>query len=144
MLNKTYRFVGIFVLIMLLICIRLFEHKLFYDPFLQFFKTEYLNKPLPHFNSFYLFINLFLRFLANFVLSIAIIYLLFGNKLHVKIASYLYLFLFIILIVVFFIALTAFEKPNYLLVFYVRRFLIQPILLLLLIPGFYFQKLTSQ
>ena len=140
MQNKIIRYVGIFVALFLIICIRFFEDKLFYDPFLQFFKSDYQNKSLPNFDSFKLLLNLFLRYLANTLLSISIIYLLFQNKMHVKIASFLYLILFVVLIIVFLFLVFASDKPDYLLLFYVRRFLIQPVLLLLLIPAFYFQK----
>lgn len=140
MQNKTIRYFGIFIALILIICIRFFESKLFYDPFLHFFKSDYQNNPLPNFESFKLLLSLFLRYLANTLLSISIIYLLFQNKMHVKIASFLYLILFVVLIIVFSFLVFASDKPDYLLLFYVRRFLIQPVLLLLLIPAFYFQK----
>jgi exosortase F-associated protein len=140
MQNKIIRYIGVFVALFLIICIRFFEDNLFYDPFLQFFKSDYQNKSLPNFDCFKLLLNLFLRYLANTLLSISIIYLLFQNKMHVKIASFLYLILFVVLIIVFLFLVFASDKPDYLLLFYVRRFLIQPVLLLLLIPAFYFQK----
>jgi exosortase F-associated protein len=95
---------------------------------------------LPDFEILKLTLNLFLRYFVNTLLSISIIYLLFQNKMHVKIASFLYLILFVVLIIIFSVLLYGSDKPDYLLLFYVRRFLIQPILLLLLIPAFYFQK----
>ena len=142
--NKLIRYIGIFFALLLIICIRFFEQELFYDPFLKFFKSDYQNKPLPSFDGFKLFLSVFLRYIANTILSIIIIYLLFQNKMHVKIATVLYVILFIVLISVLFYLLLFSSSPNYLLLFYVRRFLIQPIMVLLLIPAFYFQKLTSQ
>jgi exosortase F-associated protein len=142
--NKLLRYIGISIALLLIVSIRFFEHKLFYDPFLQFFKSEYQNKSLPEFDTFKLFLNLFLRFIANTILSITILYLLFLNKMHIKIAAVLYVILFVILISVLFYLLLFSSSPNYLFLFYIRRFLIQPIMLLLLIPAFYFQKLTSQ
>lgn len=143
MLNKLVRYSGVFIAFILIVCIRLFENKMFYDPFLHFFKSDYHNKSLPDFEGFKLLLNLFLRYLANTLLSISIIYLLFQNKMHVKIALFLYLILFVVLIIVFSFLVFGLDKPDYLLLFYVRRFLIQPILLLLLIPAFYFQKKTE-
>lgn len=144
MQNKPIRYLGIAVAFFLIICIRSFEHKLFYDPFLYFFKSHYQNKSLPNLEGFKLFLNYFFRYFANSILSILIIYLFFQNKTHVKIATFLYLILFVVLIIVFSSLVFGSDKPDYLLLFYVRRFLIQPVLLLLLIPAFYFQKLTSQ
>lgn len=138
--NKLIRYTGVFVAFLLIICVRFFEDKLFYDPFLEFFKSDYQNKSLPSFEGFKLMLNLFLRYFANTFFSIIIIYLLFQNKMHAKIAAVLYLFLFVVLIVTLSYLLFFSTQPNYLLLFYVRRFLIQPILILLLIPAFYFQK----
>jgi exosortase F-associated protein len=142
--NKLLRYTGVFIALLLIICVRLFEDKLFYDPFLEFFKSDYQNKSLPDFDGFKLIFYLFLRYFVNTLLSIIVIYLLFLNKMHVKIASILYVFLFVLLVVIFSYLLFLSTQPNYLLLFYVRRFLIQPLLLLLLITAFYFQKLTSQ
>ena len=142
--NKFFRYLFILIAFFLIIGIRFFEDALFYDPFLTFFKTDYQNKPLPNVDALQLILNLFLRYFANTLLSIAIIYLLFLNKTHVKVAFVLYLILFVLLIAIFSYLLFVSEHPNYLVLFYVRRFLIQPVLLLLLIPAFYFQKLTTK
>ena len=144
MQNKFIRYSLIAFALLLIICVRQFEHSLFYDPFLDFFKTEFQNKPLPNYDSFKLILNISIRYLINTLLSIGIIYLLFQNITHVKIATFLYVLLFVVLIIVFLYLLFGSDKPDYFLLFYVRRFLIQPVLLLLLIPAFYFQKLTSQ
>jgi exosortase F-associated protein len=51
-----------------------------------------------------------------------------------------YLLFFIILISLFFIVLFFFGETNKMTLFYIRRFLIQPIFLLLFLPAFYYQK----
>lgn len=142
--NKFFRYTLLLIAFFLIIGIRFFEDALFYDPFLTFFKTDYQNKSLPNVDALQLILNLFLRYFANTLLSIVIIYLLFLNKTHVKVAFVLYLILFVLLLIVLSYLLFVSERPNYLVLFYVRRFLIQPVLLLLLIPAFYFQKLTSK
>ena len=138
--NKIFRYSGIIVAFFLLICIRFFEDKLFYDPFLEFFKSDYQNKPLPNFEGFKLIINIFFRYFLNALLSVLIVYLLFKNTIHVKVASILYVFLFVVFIAILSYILFLSQKQDYLMLFYIRRFLIQPILLLLLVPAFYFQK----
>ncbi len=142
--NKFFRYSLLLIAFFLILCIRFFEDTLFYDPLLTFFKTDYQNRSLPNVEALKLILNLFLRYFANTLLSMAIIYLLFLDKTHVKVALVLYLILFVLLLVVFCYLLFVSDNPNYLVLFYVRRFLIQPILLLLLIPAFYFQKLTSK
>lgn len=144
MQNKFIRYSAVLLLLLLIILIRKFEGILFYDPFLQFFKSDFQNKILPSFEGLKLILNLFLRYFLNSTLSIAIIYILFLNKTHVKIALVLYVILFVILISVFCYLVFDSSKPDYFVLFYVRRFLIQPLLILLLIPAFYFQKLTNQ
>lgn len=138
--NKLLRYSGIVVAFFLIICIRFFEDNLFYDPFLVFFKSDYQNKSLPNFEGFKLILNIFFRYFLNTTLSILIIYLLFKNRNHVKIASILYVFLFVVLTCILSYLLFLSQNPDYLVLFYIRRFLIQPLFILLLIPAFYFQK----
>lgn len=126
-----------------LILIRLYETQLFYDPFLDYFKNDYLNLPFPEFNNFLLLLNLILRYFFNSFFSLAIIFLLFNDFQLTKFAAFLYFFFFIILIFLFFGLLSFFDEPSNFLLFYVRRFLIQPLFLVLFIPAFYFQKKQS-
>lgn len=125
--------------LVLLACIRAFETKIFYDPFVAFYKSEYFHKPLPNFNSVKLFLNLLFRYSLNSSLSIFIIYKLFSDKAILKIAVYLYVIIGLILITSFCVYLYS-EKPDYMILFYIRRFLLQPVLLVLFIPAFYYQK----
>ena len=123
-----------------LILIRLYESQLFYDPFLVYFKNDYLNLPFPEYDNFLLLSNLILRYFFNTFFSLAIIFLLFKDFQLTKFASFLYFFFFIILIFLFFGILSFFDEQSNFLLFYVRRFLIQPLFLVLFIPAFYFQK----
>ncbi|MQP25472.1 exosortase F system-associated protein [Flavobacterium sp. LMO8] len=125
-----------------LILVRAFEDNLFYDPFLSFFKTDYQNKPLPNLNQFLLFLNLLLRYTLNTFFSLIIIRLLFNEKQLMFFSGYLFLFLFLVLVAIFFGLLHFSDQPDYLILFYIRRFLIQPLFLVLFIPAFYYQKLT--
>ena len=126
-------------LVFLLAVIRAFED-LFYDPFLNYFKTDYSNLPFPEYDSLKLFFSLLLRYVLNSIVSLAIIQVLFKDFLLTKFASVLYLIFFIILIIAFFVILTFSAEANNLLLFYVRRFLIQPLFVLLFVPAFYYQK----
>jgi len=127
-------------LIFALILVRAFESKLFYDPFLEFFHGEIQNKPLPEFDNFKLFLGLFVRYLINSVITVLIIYFLFKETAILKLTSFLLVVFFIILITVLFLILNFLSEPDYLFVFYIRRFLIQPLFLILFVPAFYYQK----
>jgi len=127
-------------LVFLLIGIRYFEESLFYDPLTPFFKLDYLTKAIPQLNTAKLFANIALRYLMNTLLSLAIIWLIFKSMDIVKLAIFLYVLLFVIFSLGFFFLLNYSEIRGFLPLFYVRRFLIQPIFLLVLLPAFYFQK----
>lgn len=137
--NKSRIAIGLFLLF-LLACIRAFENDLFYDPFLDYFKKEYHNLPLPITDSVSLFLGLLFRYSLNSVLSLGVIYLVFNDLEGVKFASFLYLFFFVLLISAFFLVLSLEDQASKMVLFYIRRFLIQPIFLLLFLPAFYFQK----
>ena len=136
--KKNLAIVGI--LIFVLILVRAFESKLFYDPFLEFFHGESQNKPLPKYDSFKLFFGLFFRYLINSVITVSIIYFLFKETSIVKLTSFLLVVFFVILIAALFLVLNFSSQPDYLVVFYIRRFLIQPLFLILFVPAFYYQR----
>lgn len=131
------------VLLLLLVAVRAFEGQLFYDPFLIYFEGDYIESPLPEFDGLQLFFGLSFRFFLNTILSLGIIYAVFKDKGMISFASILYLILFVILIAAFFCILHFFKNQENLLLFYVRRFLIQPLFLILFLPAFYYQKLKS-
>lgn len=147
MLKKIWQhklqFVLVMVMILLLALVRAYEDTLFYDPLLQYFKIDYNALPLPSLNQQLLFLNLLFRFALNTVLSLVIIYLLFRNRELTKFAAILYVVFFVVLIITFFTVINYFDDCKSL-IFYVRRFLIQPIFLLLFIPAFYFQEIVAK
>ncbi|WP_396181523.1 exosortase F system-associated membrane protein [Flavobacterium sp.] len=138
--NKAINISIIGILVVSLLLIRMFEKDLFYDPFLEFFRGDTQNKIVPEFDAFKLFLGLLYRFFINGMLTILILYFLFKDFLIVKLTSFLLLIFFVVLIIAFFSLLHFSESPDYLFVFYVRRFLIQPLFLILFVPAFFYQK----
>ena len=124
-------------MVVLLVAVRIFEDRLFYDPFLLFFKHE--GKVLPGYNGFKLFLALAFRYLLNSGFSLGIIWLVFKDRAVLKLTTVLYIVFFILLIAALFMVLAT-DAPSHLLLFYVRRFLIQPLFLILFLPAFYYQK----
>jgi len=137
--NKQQVF-WIFILVLLLVGIRFFEDQLFYDPFLIYFKSEYAHTKLPQFNVFKLFFSLGMRFYLNTVISLFLLYVIFKDTKIVKFSILLYMILGSILLISFLFVLNFFGEENKMALFYLRRFLIQPIFILLFIPAFYYQK----
>ena len=128
--------------VLLLALIRAYEDTLFYDPFLDYFKSDFSSMPIPEMNSGSLFANLLFRYFLNTMLSLVVIYVIFKNLDLTKFAGILYVIFFIFLIVGFFSVLFL-ASDSKMLLFYIRRFLIQPLFLLLFVPAFYFQERVS-
>lgn len=126
-------------LILLLVLIRAFEETLFYDPLLDYFKREYSQLSFPKINIFKLFFSLGIRFYLNSMISLLLLYVIFKDKQMVKFTAFLYMVLGSVLMISFIFILTFFAHEKMML-FYIRRFLIQPIFILLFIPAFYYQK----
>ncbi len=130
------------VLFGLLVLIRVFENELFYDPYLLFFKNDYLYMDYPRREILKLTLFTTLRYVLNGVVSLAIIYLFFKDKSIVKFSVIVYTIAYLILILIFLYFVINPRQEDYYLFFNFRRFLIQPVILLLLIPAFYYYKLN--
>lgn len=141
-LGKGHRILLIIILFFCLILVRAFEQNLFYDPFIIYFKNDYLQKPIPFFSGSKLLISLIFRYGLNTLISLAIIYLAFQKKNFVEFSIKFYLIAFVILGITFFIILKGELNNGYLFAFYIRRFLIHPLFVLLLLPAFYYKQLT--
>ena len=139
-MTKSFKILLVIILVSLLVLIRMFQSELFYDPLLSYFKSDYSKLPIPEINSLEFIGNITLRFFMNSFISLAILWVLFKDKGIIKLSSILYVIFFIILILALNFLLFYSGSKNLFAIFYVRRFLIQPLLLLVLIPAFYFQK----
>ena len=127
----------------LLIFIRAFENELFYDPYLSFFKNDYLYIDNPRREIFKLTIYTTIRFLLNSAISLGIIFLFFKDRSIVKFSALVFAVSYVILILFFLYFVINPNKEDYYIFFNIRRFLIQPLLLLLLLPAFYYHKLKQ-
>lgn len=142
-MRKVLKYILLAFLFVALILIRGFENKMFYDPLLIYFQNNYLHQGIPEINEWKLMLNILYRFGLNSVITLGIIYVFFENKSYVKFTAFFLICAFIILIVVFAFLLQSEFNSGYLFPFYVRRFLIHPLFLLLLLPAFYYQKIIN-
>jgi len=142
-MNIFRKIILIGILIGLLITVRYFE-KYFYDPFLLFFKSDFQGKSLPNFEIFKLVFSIFLRYSINSIITLIIIYVWFSDKIVTQFCAIILAVLFVVLMVFYLYFILNNFPFGYLPCFYVRRFLIQPIFLLLLIPAIYYHKKTSE
>lgn len=139
-LKNKFRFFAGLLLVLFIVLVRAYESILFYDPFLSYFKSDYQEMPLPEFDSLRLFMGLLFRYALNSVLSLGLLFLIFKKIESIKFAAVLYLLFFVLFALLFFLLIYYYGAQSSWILFYVRRFLIQPIFGLLFIPAFYYQK----
>lgn len=137
---NLWKVLTIILLFAVLAGIRFFEDELFYDPLLRFFDGDFKLKPPPIFDEWKLILSTGLRYLLNTLVSLLILYVAFGDLKTIKFSVLIYLLAFVLLTSGFIWLIFNISRENYFTLFYVRRFLIQPLFVLLLLPAFYYQK----
>ena len=123
-----------------LIGVRMVEESLFYDPFLNYFQTADKNAQFPDFEWTKLIFNYLFRFSLNLALSALIVHFIFKKKEWTMQAIVLMLLVFAITFPIYLYCIHTKFEIGYLFSFYMRRFVIQPLTLLLIIPLFYYRK----
>lgn len=141
-MDRKARILIIMLLFLALVLVRAFQNDLFYDPFIEYFRNGYLYDPIPVFSGSKLLFHLIFRYGLNTLISLIIIYVAFQNRDFLIFSVKFYSIAFILLGIVFFIILKGELSGGYLFAFYVRRFLIHPLFVLILLPAFYYKILT--
>ncbi|WP_435414455.1 exosortase F system-associated membrane protein [Polaribacter aestuariivivens] len=143
-MNKYIKIILTIILVLLLFVIRAFSEELFYDPLIEYFKNDYLYSKIPNINIWHLMIDMLFRYILNSLVSLGIIWVLFERKDYLKFTGFFLMAAFTVLIIAFILLLRNQFENGYLLPFYIRRFIIHPLFLLLLLPAFYYQKLSNR
>lgn len=130
-------------LVGLLVLVRLYEYRFFYDPFMYFFEQAFRSTGGELQFPPRMFFNVLLRFLLNTIISLAILYVAFRSWGIIKFASLIYAVFLLVLFPVFVFLMQDVKPDAYLAAFYVRRFLAHPVLILILLPAFYYYRLQS-
>ena len=123
-----------------LIGVRIVEDKIFYDPFLTYFHEADKQAAFPEFVWGKLILNYVFRFLLNLVFSAIVLQFTFLNKKWTLQGILLMLIVFGITFPIYLYCIHTHFEIGYLFSFYMRRFVIQPLILLLIIPMFYYRK----
>ena len=142
-MSKALKIILLIILFSLLAAIRYFENELFYDPYLAFFQNDYLYIDNPRREVFKLTTFTTLRYVLNTLISLVILFVIFRDRNIVKFSILIYVLAYLILLALFLYFVLNPKQEDYYLFFNIRRFLIQPIILLLLLPAFYYQKLRQ-
>jgi len=123
-----------------LISVRALEDKIFYDPFLNYFHEANKNLSFPSFEWGELILGYLFRFILNLLLSCLIIHFCFKNQEWTIQGAILMIIIFFITFPIYLYCIYNKFEIGYLFSFYMRRFVIQPLILLLIIPMFYYRK----
>lgn len=123
-----------------LIGVRMLEDRLFYDPFLNYFHEANKNFKFPEFVWGNLIVGHLFRFILNLFFSCMVIHFLFKNKQWTMQGAVLITIIFAITFPIYLYCIYDRFDIGYLFSFYMRRFVIQPLILLLIVPMFYYRK----
>lgn len=137
---KILNWLFVFAGIVGLVSVRMLEEKLFYDPFLSYFHEANKHISIPSFEWGRLIFGYIFRFLLNLFFSCIIIQFLFKNKQWTLQGGILVIIIFAITFPIYLLCIQNQFEVGYLFSFYMRRFVIQPMVLLLIIPLFYYRK----
>lgn len=123
-----------------LVGVRILEDRIFYDPFLNYFHEADKTLSFPEFEWGKLILSHVFRFILNLFFSCVIIHFLFKNKEWTVQGAILITLIFAITFPIYLYCIYDRFETGYLFSFYMRRFVIQPLILLLIIPLFYYRK----
>ena len=137
-----YVFIGL--LLMTLLLIRVFESALFYDPYILFFKSDFITKDAPNIVISKLLLSASFRYVLNGLISIGVLYVLFKSKAVLRFSLVIFGIAMILLLPIYGWLAHDLKQEAHMAFFYVRRFVIQPVFLLLLVPAFYYQQILRK
>ena len=137
---KSFRYFFIPVLILALLMVRYFQDFLFYDPLLQYFEGDYALNAFPAMDLLRHFTSILFRYGLNTIISLAIIHLLFQEKSITRLSAVIFAVLFLILIPIYYYFIKTEFATFFTAGFYVRRLLIQPLMLLVLAPAIWYYR----
>lgn len=140
-MHKWTKYIMVIGLVFVLALIRYFEDFLFYDPYLQFFENDYLYIDSPRRETLKLVLFTTFRYVLNTVVSLGVLYVIFKDKSIIKFATIIYLISYVFLLAAFLYFVINPKQEEYYLFFNIRRFLIQPLILVILLPAFYYNKI---
>lgn len=140
-MKVTYRVVIAIFSFLALVAIRAFEDFLFYDPYLEFFQNDYLYIDSPRREIAKLVFFTTLRYFLNSICSLSILLVVFQDKGILKFSIVLFVLAYFLLIIPFLYFVINPRQEDYYIFFNLRRFLIQPLFLILLLPAFYYHKI---
>lgn len=122
-----------------LVCVYVLQNQLFYNPFYTY-QFNPLNPEAPEIDTVRFWFSKIFRFILNDGFALLVIWGLFGSKKYMRFAMYVFLFGFLILLPTYIILVTNFYIQTQAFQNHLHRLVLNPVLMMLLIPAFYYQK----
>lgn len=138
---KYWQWILIIFFTLCLIGVRVLEDNIFYDPFLDFFRST--KKVFPSFQWSEIIISHIFRFFLNSFFSLMIIYFFCLNKKWTILSGMVILLVFFLFFPIYLYNLYSKFEFGQLFAFYIRRIVIQPMTLLILLPILYYKKYSN-
>ncbi len=116
-----------------------FQEQLFYNPFSDYLYNP--NKPyIPEYNTLLFCLSKAFRYILNDGFALLVIWGLFNNPRYIRFAVIVFFFGFLVLLPIYlFLAVNFFiETQSFL--NHLHRLVLNPVLMMLLIPAFYYQN----
>jgi len=143
MINKLLKYILLIILVSGLIMVRVYQEDLFYDPLLYFFEQNDNQSYLLNLNVNKHLVSITFRYAINTTLSMGIIYLLFGKKSYLKVSAIIFLLGWLIFLPLYYYFIHTRFTYSLMIGFYVRRFLIQPMMGIILTLAFFYLKKSN-
>lgn len=126
-----------------LVLVYVFQMQLFYEPFQPGVYAP--PSSIKNFNRPLYIIGKIIRYLLNDGFGLLIIWGLFGNKMYMRFAVLVFFFGLLILLPAYLLLVLAFYEQSHTFLNHLHRLVLNPVLMMLLIPAFYYQnKIGSQ
>jgi exosortase F-associated protein len=138
--HRLLSIISVIILVLLLTAVRFFETTLFSEPLYDYFHADFQLIPLPSEKMSMILAVTSLRYLVNTILSLGILWFIYKKKTFIIASLWVYLFAFVILLITMATCLFIEGESAKMILFYARRFLIHPILLFILVAGFYYLR----
>lgn len=122
-----------------LIVVYVFQMKLFYDP-LNDFRFNPKDPQAPEFDIWKLIASKTIRYIFNDSFALMVIWGLFQNKNYMKFAVAVFMFGFLILLPLYLFLVTHYYLETQSFLNHLHRLVLNPVLMMLLIPAFYYQQ----
>ena len=139
MKNKWYVLFGCLGLVLVYI----FQMQLFYDPY-QHFSINDVHAVAPELNAPHYILSKVLRYSLNDGFALLIIWGLFANKKYMRFAVIIFLIGLLVLLPMYLILSITFYPNSFTVLNHLHRIVLNPVLMMLLIPAFYYQESLSQ